>query len=85
MSAVDPAGPDGLGFCGEFFVAGVEQVGQQVHAVPVQAAGQLHPRQQREPRRQRGDRLGVPGHGVVVGQRDDVEPGGGGPLDDVGG
>jgi hypothetical protein len=51
----------------------VEKVGKQVHAAPVQLAGQLHACDQREAVWQRGAGLGEARLGVMVGQRQDVE------------
>ena len=46
LRAQHPVVPDAAEFGGQVRVAGVEQVGQQVHASVSEAAGQLHARQQ---------------------------------------
>ena len=61
-------------------VPGVEEVGQQVHADRRRsrgepAAGQLHARDDGQPVGPGPLRLGPPCGGVVVGERDDVQPG----------
>ena len=48
-------------------------------------AGELGAGDQRQPLGQRGDRLGVAADGVVVGERDDVQPGRGGVAHQLGG
>ena len=51
----------------------------------VEAAGELGAGDEGEPLGQRGDRLGVAAGGVVVGERDDVQAGGGGVAHQLGG
>ena len=53
--------------------------------MPSMPAGELGAGDQGQPGGQCGDRLGVAAGGVVVGQRDDVETGGGGVPHQFGG
>ena len=63
------------GLRGQFRVAGIEQVRQQVQAVAVEPAGQLHARHQRQGVRPGLAGLRVPGDGVVIGERHRVQAG----------
>jgi hypothetical protein len=81
----DPVVADAGHRFGQGGISGVEQVGQQVQAAPVQRAGQLHSGDQGQPGRQRGPGLVVSGHGVVVGQRHHVQTAGPGASHHLGG
>ena len=77
----------GLGdFLKQSGMRGVVEVAEQVDADAFRcAAGDLHPRDQRDPGFPGGDGgLRPPGSGIVVGQGDDVEARGGGGLHDAG-
>lgn len=63
----------------------VEEVGQHVHADAADAAGELRAGHEGEAARQGGEGLGVAAGGVVVGERDDVQSGGGRVADECGG
>lgn len=80
-----PVVPHQLPLPGEFRLLGVEEVGEHVQAHPVDPAGEFGAGDQRQPRGQRGTRLGMPADGVVVGERDDVQPRGRGTSHQLGG
>jgi hypothetical protein len=84
-AAAAPALDDRGALRGQHRVRRVGAVGEQVHAVTRQPAGQLHAGDERQPRRQRPGRLGLAGQGVVVGERDHVQPGLPGPAHHLGG
>ena len=71
-------------FGGQFRLIRIEEVGQQVHGPAAQAARQLEAGEQGD-RAGRGARLGVAGHGVVVGERHHVEADLGGAAHHLGG
>ena len=72
----DPVVADAVHRLGQGRVGRVEQVGQQVQALAALGAGQFHARDQGQARGQGRPGLGVPGHGVVVGQGDHVQAAG---------
>jgi len=59
-------------------------VGEQVHAVAVEAARQFHPGHQGQARRERPAGLAKPGQRVVVGERDHVQAPGAGTAHHLG-
>lgn len=65
-------------FAGQLGLVGVEEVRQHVQAHAVDPAGELGAGDEGEPLGEGGGRLGVTAHGVVVGERDDVQARGGG-------
>ncbi len=70
---------------GQLGLLGVEEVREHVHADPVEPAGQFGPGHQRQSGGQGREGLAVSAHGVVVGQRDHVQPGAGGAQHQLGG
>jgi len=80
----EPGVPDLRGLRGQLRVGRVEQVAEHVHAVALEPAREFHAGQQGEPGGQGRGGLRVPGDCVVIGQRDDVQPGRRGPGDHVG-
>ena len=81
----DPVGDDRLAFGGQCGMRRIGAVGEHVHAVAVQAAGQFHAGYQRQALREGPASLIMPGLGVVVGQRDHIQASGAGPAHHLGG
>ncbi|MEY9814225.1 hypothetical protein RKD21_004482 [Streptomyces albogriseolus] len=79
-----PVVPDQLALGEQGGLLGVEEVGQQMHADAVEAAGELGAGDQGEALGQRRERIGVAARGVVVGEGHDVESGRGGLADQLG-
>jgi hypothetical protein len=69
---------DGVQLLRQPGVRGVNVVGEQVHAVAVEAAGQFHAGHQGQAGREGPAGLGMPGQRVVVGERDHVQARGAG-------
>lgn len=70
-----PVVPYELTLAQQVRLVGVEEIGQQMQAHPVDTAGEFGAGDQGQALGERGDRLGMAAGGVVVGERDDVESG----------
>lgn len=84
LRARHPVVPYELALAQQLGLVGVEEVGQHVQAHAVEAAGEFGAGDERESGRQCGDGLRVPAARVVVGERDDVQTGGGRVADQLG-
>ena len=85
LRARHPVVADQLALARQLGLVGVEEVREHVQADAVDPAGELGAGDQGEALGERGDRLGVAADGVVVGERDDVEPCRGGVPHQLGG